>query len=472
MEKSLKLTITIDFGSTYTKVAAFDLNSERLISVAQSKTTIDTDITIGLNNSLALLSEKILPTSFTIERMLASSSAAGGLQMVAIGLTKTLTTQAAQEAILGAGAKLTGIYSFRLDANEISEIAGGAPDIILLAGGTDGGNEKNIIHNAKMLANSTINAPIIIAGNKNASQEVGSILKKGGKNFFSTQNIMPELDTLNIDPTQKIIRELFISRITHAKGLNRAHDLIGDIIMPTPSAVLKAATLLSRGTPEEPGIGDLMIVDIGGATTDIHSIGEGFPTDTATIRKGLPEPRDKRTVEGDLGIRFNAKTIMDQVGIDEIYTRMNELKPDSPPKTKIIDYISKISEKVEHLPTLEDESLIDICIAIKAVEIASRRHAGTIESIHSPTGVFKIQRGKDLSRFSAIIGTGGILANCKSPGKILEATRFSKKFPEKLLPIAPEFFIDTNYILHSIGLLESIAPIKALKIIKKNLLPK
>ena len=46
-------------------------------------------------------------------------------------------------------------------------------------------------------------------------------------------------------------------------------------------------------------------VDIGGATTDVHSIASGEPCRAGVIPQGLPEPRVKRTVEGDLGMRHN-----------------------------------------------------------------------------------------------------------------------------------------------------------------------
>ena len=469
MKERLELTVTIDFGSTFTKVAAFDLNAERLIAVAQSKTTVSTDITNGLNKALEELDKTISPVKYSITRMMASSSAAGGLKMAAIGLTKALTTKAAQEAVLGAGAKLNGTYSFRLNPEDLVEIEGKAPDIILLAGGTDGGNEKNILYNAHMLSNSRIKAPIIIAGNRNACQQVESILKIKGKQCLSTKNIMPELDTLNIQPTQTIIRELFIKQITNAKGLNRARSLTGDIIMPTPSAVLKAAELLSKGTSEEPGIGDLLLVDIGGATIDIHSVGAGLPSDVSTILKGLPEPLEKRTVEGDLGIRFNADSILEHIGIGALVSKIVDVDGEAPTSATIDEYIGKITQNVEYIPAHAKESVIDTCLASKALEIASYRHAGTIESMNSPTGSYKVQRGKDLTKFPTIIGTGGILAKSTAPETILKATLYNHHYPEKLLPVSPLVSLDSNYILHSIGLLESLSSSKALRIIKKSL---
>ena len=69
-----------------------------------------------------------------------------------------------------------------------------------------------------------------------------------------------------------------MSRIVQAKGMGDAENLISGIMMPTPQAVLKAADILSRGSDKEEGLGDLIIVDIGGATTDIHSMCTGAPS--------------------------------------------------------------------------------------------------------------------------------------------------------------------------------------------------
>ncbi|HLP59848.1 MAG TPA: glutamate mutase L, partial [Candidatus Deferrimicrobium sp.] len=230
----MNLTLTIDFGSTYTKIAAFDLEKAELVATAQSETTVVSDITIGLQAALGQLKKNIKSKgqTFEIQAMLSSSSAAGGLRMIAVGLTKALTTRAAEEAALGAGAKLINAYSFKLTPGDIAAIEAKIPDIILLAGGIDGGNEENIIKNAYALAQSSIQSPIIIAGNKVAAPTVRAVLEKAGKYAIIVENILPELDQLNTEPARKAIREIFIDRIIHAKGLDKAREMTGGIIMP------------------------------------------------------------------------------------------------------------------------------------------------------------------------------------------------------------------------------------------------
>jgi len=114
------------------------------------------------------------------------------------------------------------------------------------------------------------------------------------------------------------IRDVFMERIVTAKGIDRASARIDRVLMPTPAAVLEAARLLAVGVEGREGLGPLVIVDPGGATTDVHSIGSGEPATPGVIRHGLPEPHAKRTVEGDLGMRHNEGAIVDAVGLNAI----------------------------------------------------------------------------------------------------------------------------------------------------------
>ncbi|MCX7904683.1 MAG: glutamate mutase L, partial [Caloramator sp.] len=133
--------LLIDFGSTYTKLTAVDLEKEEVLATAKDLTTVQTDIMIGFNNAFEKLKEKIDISKVNFVEKLACSSAAGGLKMIAIGLVPELTAEAAKRAALGAGARILGVYSYELTKHEMEEIVKKKPDIILLAGGTDGGNK-------------------------------------------------------------------------------------------------------------------------------------------------------------------------------------------------------------------------------------------------------------------------------------------------------------------------------------------
>jgi len=468
----LGLVLAVDFGSTYTKAAAFDLSNEKLVGVAKSATTVDSDIIIGYDKALRALRETIGTEELIIDSIFSSSSAAGGLRMVVAGFTNELTTKAAREAALGAGAKLVGAYPNGISAGDCADIEKTAPDLILLTGGTDGGNKQIVLHNAAVLAESKLDVPFIIAGNKMASGEAYKLLSEAGKYAIVTENVLPELSVLNIEPTRTAIREVFMSRITLAKGLEKAQAMVSAPILPTPLAVLKGAALLSSGTQDEEGFGDLMAVDVGGATTDVNSISHGRPSYSNTIIKGIAEPYEKRTVEGDLGIRYNASSILEIAGADLIRKKMRFISDEVPDPSILQEMTGYLSGHVNHIPENEVDYLVDAGLAGAAVDIATRRHAGTIEEVYFPSGPVRVQRGKDLTEVKCVIGTGGIFAYNNNQRHILKSACFDPNYPESLRPAAPDYYIDEQYILYALGLLAGFEPLKALRIFKKHVVKK
>ncbi|WP_312643437.1 methylaspartate mutase accessory protein GlmL, partial [Hydrogenoanaerobacterium sp.] len=310
----MKPILLVDFGSTYTKATAVDAESDTLLGTGCSYTTVQSDINDGLAAALAQLERKTGKLEFA-ERF-ACSSAAGGLRMVTSGLVPELTAEAAKQASLGAGAKVVKVYSYQLTEDDIEEIDTIQPDILLLTGGTDGGNSECMLHNAKMLAQAQGSFPIVVAGNRSCGRECQRILQ--GRQTYLCENVMPKFGVLNIEPVQNQIREIFLQRIVEAKGLSKANELVSGILMPTPAAMLKAMTLLADGCEGENGIGELIGVDVGGATTDIYSVANGMPAKANTVYKGLPEPYAKRTVEGDIGMRYSIHGIVEAAGIARV----------------------------------------------------------------------------------------------------------------------------------------------------------
>ena len=456
----MRAVLLIDFGSTYTKLTAVDLDSETILGTAQSFTTIQTDINDGLENGLALLREKIGDVSF--EETYACSSAAGGLRMVTSGLVPELTGEAAKMASLGAGAKAVGIYAFQLTEDDLDDIRAAKPDIFLLVGGTDGGNTECILHNARMLATMEPDFPIVVAGNRSAARECERILQ--GHEVYICPNVMPKFGVLQVEPTQKKIREIFLHRIIQAKGLSKAAELLSDIMMPTPAAVLAAMELLAQGKGDEPGIGELVAVDVGGATTDVYSIADGMPEHMNTVFKGIPEPFAKRTVEGDIGMRYSIRGILEAAGIRRI-SQLSGLEE------------GRVEELVEYLAThtdvvpKEDPELeaLDYALASMAIEEAVTRHAGTIEETYTMMGLTYVQSGKNLTKVKQIVVTGGSLIHTKRTAEIAKHAQFSPANPASLRPKNADVWVDRTYILAAMGLLSSHYPETALRIMKKEL---
>ncbi len=455
----MKPVLLIDFGSTYTKVTAVDVESEALLGTASSYTTVQTDIGEGLQNALNLLEEKTGKLEFA-ERY-ACSSAAGGLRMITSGLVPELTAEAAKQASLGAGAKVIRVFSYELTKKDVEEIVQSRPDMILLTGGTDGGNSECILANAKRLSIVEPICPVVIAGNRNCADECAELLDKWETHVC--ENVMPRFNELNIEPAQQQIRQIFLNRIIQAKGLSKAAELISGILMPTPAAMMAAMELLSEGTKTEPGIGELVAVDLGGATTDVYSIADGMPTQANTIVKGLMEPYAKRTVEGDIGMRYSIWGIVEAGGID----RVSQLSGIEPQRAK--EMIQYLSEHTDTLPQDEEWENLDFALASLAVETAVARHAGTIEQVYTPMGLAYSQKGKDLTPVKRVVVTGGAIIHTKRTGQIAAHSLQNPSQPASLRPIDAKFLVDRKYILAAMGLLGQYYPDIAVRIMKKEL---
>ena len=456
----MKAVLLIDFGSTYTKVTAVDVEGGVLLGTADSFTTIQTDIGEGLTNALEKLHSKTGP--LTYEARYACSSAAGGLRMITSGLVPELTAEAARQASLGAGAKVLKVFSFQLTEDDLAEIQEIRPDIFLLVGGTDGGNSECILHNARMLASIDFDFPVIIAGNRSAARECERIL--AGHEVHVTENVMPKFGVLNIEPARKKIREIFLGRIVKAKGLSKAAELIDGILMPTPSAVMKATRLLAEGCEGESGIGDLIAVDVGGATTDIYSMADGMPQDAGTVFKGLPEPFDKRTVEGDIGMRYSVRGIVDAAGLPVI-SRLSGLS-----QARCQELIDEISVSTDMIPEPgSDLEKLDFALASMAIETAVARHAGTMEETYTLMGLTYVQSGKDLRHVKQVIVTGGSLIRTARTAEIAAHALASAASPMSLRPLKADIRVDRKYILAAMGLLSEYYPKTALQLMKKEL---
>lgn len=449
----MKTKLLIDIGSTFTKAVAVDLDQPAVLATAKSPTTVKEDVTIGLENALQKIEEQI--GKLEDSEIIACSSAAGGLRMVSIGLVPELSSEAAKRAALGAGAKIIGLYCHQLTRREIRQIEESAPDLILLAGGTDGGNEEVITHNAALLAKSNVTAAIIVAGNKSAYDALEDIFSESTKTVRFVDNVMPEIGRLEVQACRDAIREVFMGRIVHAKGLDRAKELVDHVIMPTPVAVLNAAVLLANGAQGEPGLGELIVVDVGGATTDVYSIAKGNATKRAVMMKGLPEPYAKRTVEGDLGVRHNIDTLMEictnkGISVDECV-------------------ISLFQSDASRTPVDDREKEVDTILTRVAVETSFERHVGRIETVYGSQGEMLIQIGKDLSEVKTVIGTGGPITHAAAPGEILRGVLSESENGNFLKPREANFYLDHRYVMYAMGLLSRTDPVAALKIMKDNL---
>ena len=344
-----------------------------------------------------------------------------------------------------------------------AELAASNTEIVLLTGGYERGNDELVLANAEVLAASDVSVPIIYAGNSTVARDVRRMMKAGGKKCYTVENIIPRLGELCVAPTQEIIRNLFLERITDMKGFRDVKHRFDNDMIPTPAAVLSAGELLNRGTAEQEGLGDILIVDVGGATTDVYSFNENESYEGAQLI-GLEEAFGKRTVEGDLGMRENSGAVIEAGGFGQIAEEL------SITESELRASIEKRIKNIEFLPDSELESEIDDAIAKTAVRTAVRRHAGRIAPSFERKGKF-VQSGKNLTGITTVIGTGGILVYNHDPVAILNEVMEKKIDKHILLPKQVEILLDTDYVLFSAGLLREIDEEAALAIMRSSIRP-
>lgn len=462
----MKYILLIDFGSTYTKLTLVSKEREDIVLTSKSRTTVEEGVMRGFERALSkvhkTLKEKEIYIGDSIEYKVCSS-AAGGLKMVACGLVSELTAEAAKMACLGSGAKVIKVCSNKMTTRGFSKVMKQKPDMILLSGGTDGGNLDCILHNSEIIAGEKVNIPVIVAGNNQAEQTIKKRFDQAGIDHIFTGNVMPHFNRVDIDPARNAIRDLFMERIIDAKGLGVVRRALNENVIPTPLSVLNAAQLLSKGTPSQPGWGALMVVDVGGATTDVHTVCSGAPQKPSVVQVGLIEPELKRTVEGDLGMRISAESLLDSVGMSALQKRTGfsaeNVNASCAFRVENPDFLCRSNE----------DALFDDAMAKCAVETSVSRHAGTIETVYSPMGNLFYQRGKDLSSVKHIIGTGGILVHSESSEEILMHALAQADESLSLKPFSASLYKDASYILSCAGLIAETYPELAMKIMNNHL---
>lgn len=470
--------IAFDIGSTFTKAVAFRLENEQLTYLmrTQSPTTLD-HVMKGVDQTLKSMQENIALDE-SVEYY-ATCSAAGGLRMVAMGYMPHVTAKAAKEVAMSAGARVLEVVSHDESADRRLEILREIqPNIILLAGGTDGGETASAIENAEIIVRARLNAIVVIACNKDAQGIVAELLSAHGVDFKVVPNIMPTIHTLNVKPARRVIHQEFIKQLTKVKGLNELAELVADKeVRPTPGAVLLTAELWAQGNDDDDGLGDVLLIDVGGATTDIHSVLTGIDR-LKDEEIGLILNNEKqssyRTVEGNLGLSVSATGILEAIGKQTLLRLLPEaIKEQFAGRTDaMLDAISAFAHEREtntsRLAVTDEERAFEMVLTVVAIYLALNNHAGHIMQEYDPrTGILPgFPVGRDLRGVKHVIGIGGIFAN-NSPEHNEQAleTVFTER-GMSLFPSEPVFHFDTKYISFALGTLSLHYPDAVLAFMK------
>jgi len=453
----MRVILCTDFGSTFTKLTAIDTATGEIIATARAFTTIDSNVMLGFETALTEIHAMCGVRDFEVR--LAASSAAGGLKMVSCGLVPDLTAKASRLAAASAGAKVVKTFSYELTSADVMEIEEICPDIILLSGGIDGGNKDVLLRNANALAQISGGFCVIVAGNRTAVDVAQETLANAGKRVVTCENVMPQFGKLNIDPAKNAIRDIFIQNIISAKGLDAAQQFMSAEVIPTPLAVFNAARLFAEGLNDESGfeegLGELMVFDLGGATTDVYSMASGLPNNKQVYVQGLIEPFAKRTVEGDIGMRYSLGAMLDVVEEkDADILTWQAICQSNPAVLAVGEY--------KHFSPVEQ------FLATEAIRLSAARHVGFYETAYTPMGDTTIQTGKDLTQVKYVIGTGGAIIGAEDPLAILQAATYLPGDGSLLKPLSPKLLLDIDYCLSAVGLLAQQFPRLALEMMKRR----
>ncbi|HYN41602.1 MAG TPA: glutamate mutase L [Thermoanaerobaculia bacterium] len=447
--------LTLEVGSTITKANGFvRLTGGGLDHVAQGfapTSVAEGDVGIGADAALADLAATSGLDPSGAETFV-NSSAAGGLRMTVHGLTLSMTARAAREAALGAGGIVKMVTAGELDEFELDEIRRIRPNLILLAGGVDYGEKGIVLRNAEKLAalangacgsnhanqaneeertnaaKDGLPVPVLYAGNAALRRPIEALFRAAGVELHVAENVFPDVDVLNVEPLRRLVHEAFNRHIVHAPGMARLATLTRHGILPTPGAVLRAAELFAEVA------GDCLVFDVGGATTDVHSVTEGGAEWHSRLLE--PEPRAKRTVEGDLGVYVNARHVV-------------ELSGDTAAEAHLEDLAA--------LPATERERALTRWLCEKAVAIGARRHAGVVSDLYTPTGRRQVVKGKDLTAVKWVVATGGALTKVDGAAECLRAVCTGAG--RHLLPDpSATILVDADYRFSALGTLAHAFP--------------
>jgi len=427
--------LCVDFGSTFTKAVLLDPSDGALLAAASVPTTISTDVLDGYRSICRTIAAQGFPPA---DEVLACSSAGGGLRLAVVGYERSVTAEAGHRVGLSAGAKIVHVAAGPMTTAQVAALRATRPDVILLVGGTDGGNAEVLLHNGSRLARARLRAPVVVAGNVEARAEVALALESTGRRFILTDNVLPQIGVINPDGARGAIRQMFLRHVIGGKHLSKGPQFAAMVRAATPDAMLRGVETLAAGTGGDAG--DVLVFDIGGATTDVYSVISPEGED-ATLRKEVVAPLwHARTVEGDLGMRWNAHGVVQAARVEHLLSGADDVDLES-----LQAWAERVEAEPACLPAGDGEAELDLTLARVAALTAVRRHARPARP-GDPA--------RPLARLAHVVGSGGVLRHSSKAmqDEVLRAVTTDVGGGWKV-PTEARTTVDSAYLLFAAGLL-------------------
>ena len=424
--------LCVDVGSTFTKGVLVDPVTGAVLGTASHPTTVASDVMDGVDAVRAALAEHGAP-----DEELLCSSAGGGLRLAVVGYEREVTAEAGHRVGLSAGAKVVHVASGPMTAGDVADLRAARPDLVLLVGGTDGGNADVLLHNAGRLARARLSAPVVVAGNAEAAPEVAAELRATGRRHVVTDNVLPRIGVVAPEAARGAIREAFLAHVIGGKGLSRGRGFAELVRAPTPDAVLRGVEVLAAVVG-----GDVLVVDVGGATTDVYSVITPLGEDATIHREVVGTLWHARTVEADLGMRWTAEGVVEGAARERL-----PLDPDT------ARYAAAVAAAPAHLAGSDAEWRAEEEIAATAAVLAVRRHGRPPHASERP---------RPLAEVVLLGGSGGVLRHAPTAvGERVLARVAGDHGGGWRVPAAARTAVDTAYVLFAVGLLAEAHPAAA-----------
>jgi uncharacterized protein (TIGR01319 family) len=481
LEEEMKYILVTDVGSTTTKARLFKKTNDgwRYILSGEAPTTVEApfeNVIMGVRNAireiedltgLEILSKDgmiIKPYSkgHGIDFYCTTSSAGGGLQMMVAGVIKTMTVESANRAALGAGSIVMDAIAIddgRPDYQKIERVRTLRPDMILLAGGTDGGASTLVMQIAEIIAASDPKArlgvdyklPLVYAGNKRIHPAINKLM--GGKFALTiVDNLRPTLEIEDTEPARRAIHELFMEHVmSHAPGYPSLMKWTDLDIMPTPAGEGMAVQLIASVEKK-----NVIGVGLGGATTNVYSVFDG---------------RFVRSVSANLGMSYSICNVMKEATIDNILRWL----PFKMEKSALIDSLRNKMIRPTTIPQTLKSLMVEHAVAREAIRLGFRHHKTIatrlkgIKMAERMGGDIFEQTMKetyiDMTKISIIAGTGGLLSH--APLRVQSLMILTDAFqPEGITKL----YQDSVFMMPHLGVLSTAFPEAAWNIFEKDCL--
>jgi mRNA-degrading endonuclease HigB of HigAB toxin-antitoxin module len=295
--------LQIDIGSTYFKTNA---NGE----INQHFRNFD----ISIYDDLQEKCSKLL-ANYKKDEVSICSSANGGLSTLIIGVTSLFSLKYATNIAFNSGINIidTILYSKIEEANAPTDVI----DVVIVVGGIDGVEakfDKKLISYLKDVEYQNI----VYVGNS----ENHAFLNENIDDLIVLKNIIGDKLQVVEDELKEYLTNLYQADITGKEDIKKLYEITSNQIYSTPyivnNALPKLKTLFDVADP-------FLVIDVGGATTDIH-----YSTDLVDNKNIMTGSGYDRLVFKKLGVFksreslvFGAKNnefvyeLLDYLGVNE-----------------------------------------------------------------------------------------------------------------------------------------------------------